>query len=425
MAKLIVNPTSSSRREIPLTRTLMSIGRDPSNDVVLPDAMVSRRHAVIEYRGSQYLLRDCNSSNGSLVNGDRVSERIAARRRPGGDRHRPAALPRRGDARRAPARSCSILRRRACSARRARPTTARATCSAGSAARRSRRPRRPRPCAPPAARWCRCPRGSATPAARRCRREVGRRRRASAAGGPIRRRRLRRPDESPSAPASVEARVAAGAGAAGAERGAARRRPRRSWPRRRRSRRPPPRRAARTRAPPPPRQDRRRCGRSSRPGSRPAPPRPIRVVPTDPAGVPAAGAVATTPSPSRARSCRRARGLRAARRQRRVVDLAARERGAGRCSSARPRGTGGRFRRARTRRSWACCSASAERPLAGIFGIALLRLLLGRTGGHARQAAAGARRPGRRRLASRSGPRGPPCGSSATWSRPPCSEPGS
>ena len=75
MAKLIVNPTSSSRREIALPRTLLSIGRDPSNDVVLPDAMVSRRHAVIEYRGSQYYIRDCNSSNGSLVNGDRVSER--------------------------------------------------------------------------------------------------------------------------------------------------------------------------------------------------------------------------------------------------------------------------------------------------------------------------------------------------------------
>jgi uncharacterized RDD family membrane protein YckC len=75
MAKLIVNPTSSARREIHLGRTLVSIGRDPSNDLVLPDAMVSRRHAVIEYRGSQYYLRDCNSSNGSLVNGDRVSER--------------------------------------------------------------------------------------------------------------------------------------------------------------------------------------------------------------------------------------------------------------------------------------------------------------------------------------------------------------
>ncbi len=75
MPKLIVNPTSSARKEIPLPRTLLSIGRDPSNDLVLPDAMVSRRHAVIEYRGNQYYLRDCNSSNGSVVNGDRVSER--------------------------------------------------------------------------------------------------------------------------------------------------------------------------------------------------------------------------------------------------------------------------------------------------------------------------------------------------------------
>src|SRR5438477_7620876 len=75
MAKLIINPTSSARREIALARTIVSIGRDPSNDVVLPDAMVSRRHAVIEYRASQYYLRDCNSSNGSLVNGDRIGER--------------------------------------------------------------------------------------------------------------------------------------------------------------------------------------------------------------------------------------------------------------------------------------------------------------------------------------------------------------
>ncbi|MGE0455112.1 MAG: FHA domain-containing protein [Vicinamibacteria bacterium] len=75
MAKLIVNPTSAGRREMVLPRTLLSIGRDPSNDLVLPDAMVSRRHAVIELRGGQYFLRDSSSSNGSLVNGDRVTER--------------------------------------------------------------------------------------------------------------------------------------------------------------------------------------------------------------------------------------------------------------------------------------------------------------------------------------------------------------
>jgi uncharacterized RDD family membrane protein YckC len=75
VAKLVVNPSSSQKREVSLPRTVLSIGRDPSNDLVLPDAMVSRRHAVVEWRGGQFFIRDCNSSNGSLVNGDRVSER--------------------------------------------------------------------------------------------------------------------------------------------------------------------------------------------------------------------------------------------------------------------------------------------------------------------------------------------------------------
>jgi pSer/pThr/pTyr-binding forkhead associated (FHA) protein/uncharacterized RDD family membrane protein YckC len=77
VAKLIVNPTSTNRREILLSRSMiLTIGRDPSNDLVLADAMVSRRHAVVEHRGSQYFLRDCNSVNGSVVNGDRVGERV-------------------------------------------------------------------------------------------------------------------------------------------------------------------------------------------------------------------------------------------------------------------------------------------------------------------------------------------------------------
>ncbi len=76
MARLIINPTAANRREIALTREgILTIGRDPSNDLVLPDAMVSRRHAVVEQRGRQFFLRDCNSANGSVVNGDRVSER--------------------------------------------------------------------------------------------------------------------------------------------------------------------------------------------------------------------------------------------------------------------------------------------------------------------------------------------------------------
>jgi pSer/pThr/pTyr-binding forkhead associated (FHA) protein/uncharacterized RDD family membrane protein YckC len=67
-----------SRKEIDLPKADLSIGRDPTNDVVIPDALVSRRHARIVYDGREYLFLDCESSNGSLLNGDRVSERKLA-----------------------------------------------------------------------------------------------------------------------------------------------------------------------------------------------------------------------------------------------------------------------------------------------------------------------------------------------------------
>ncbi len=76
MPKLIVNPSSPQRREVSLSPgSALTIGRDPTNDVVLPDAMVSRRHAIVEARAGLFYLRDCHSANGSVVNGERVSER--------------------------------------------------------------------------------------------------------------------------------------------------------------------------------------------------------------------------------------------------------------------------------------------------------------------------------------------------------------
>jgi len=72
LAKLVINPTSGAKKEVPVAGKIVSIGRDPSNDLVLSDAMVSRRHAILERRGEQYVLRDNSSSNGTMVNGDRV-----------------------------------------------------------------------------------------------------------------------------------------------------------------------------------------------------------------------------------------------------------------------------------------------------------------------------------------------------------------
>ncbi|MDX1416042.1 MAG: FHA domain-containing protein [Candidatus Promineifilaceae bacterium] len=50
-------------------KTQLTIGRDPSNDVVLDTPAVSRYHAQIERVGQRYRVRDLRSSNGTFVNG--------------------------------------------------------------------------------------------------------------------------------------------------------------------------------------------------------------------------------------------------------------------------------------------------------------------------------------------------------------------
>ena len=41
--------------------------------VLIPDTMVSRRHAVVSFRNGRYYLTDLGSSNGTLVNEARVA----------------------------------------------------------------------------------------------------------------------------------------------------------------------------------------------------------------------------------------------------------------------------------------------------------------------------------------------------------------
>ena len=53
---------------------LTHIGRSPSAEVVLDDASVSRRHALITRRGDRTVILDDRSRNGVHVNGARVSE---------------------------------------------------------------------------------------------------------------------------------------------------------------------------------------------------------------------------------------------------------------------------------------------------------------------------------------------------------------
>ena len=54
---------------LPLSADVMHIGRSPSADIVLDDASVSRRHALIARRGDATVILDDRSLNGIRVNG--------------------------------------------------------------------------------------------------------------------------------------------------------------------------------------------------------------------------------------------------------------------------------------------------------------------------------------------------------------------
>ncbi len=54
------------------------IGRDPDNDIVLPDFWVSRKHAEIRKIGDEYYVVDLASSNGLHHNGRRVPKAVLA-----------------------------------------------------------------------------------------------------------------------------------------------------------------------------------------------------------------------------------------------------------------------------------------------------------------------------------------------------------
>ena len=51
----------------------LTIGRDSTNEIVINDAEVSRHHARLTFQGGKYVLEDLGSTNGTFVNGQRLS----------------------------------------------------------------------------------------------------------------------------------------------------------------------------------------------------------------------------------------------------------------------------------------------------------------------------------------------------------------
>ena len=65
--------TAGGREIVHVLGRRTSIGRTPDNDLQIEAKCVSRRHAVILTGPLQTVIEDLNSTNGVLVNGQRIS----------------------------------------------------------------------------------------------------------------------------------------------------------------------------------------------------------------------------------------------------------------------------------------------------------------------------------------------------------------
>jgi predicted component of type VI protein secretion system len=74
--QFIVRTGPNAGKTFMLDGTEITIGRDTSNNIPLNDAEVSRKHARLVWKTSGYVLEDLGSTNGTFVNGNRISGSI-------------------------------------------------------------------------------------------------------------------------------------------------------------------------------------------------------------------------------------------------------------------------------------------------------------------------------------------------------------
>jgi uncharacterized protein YkwD len=73
----LVSIGSSNHGEYQLSKQIVTIGSHRSNDLVIDDSTVSRRHATITHKTGGFELLDLGSTNGTLVNGKRLRVPVA------------------------------------------------------------------------------------------------------------------------------------------------------------------------------------------------------------------------------------------------------------------------------------------------------------------------------------------------------------
>jgi pSer/pThr/pTyr-binding forkhead associated (FHA) protein len=76
MAKLVILNQGMAGRTFELTGERTTVGRVEDNIFQISDGSVSSHHAEIVLNGADILIRDLNSTNGSFINNDKITEKI-------------------------------------------------------------------------------------------------------------------------------------------------------------------------------------------------------------------------------------------------------------------------------------------------------------------------------------------------------------
>lgn len=74
MARLVLLSEGLTGKTFDLKPELTTVGRLPDNALQIPEASVSSHHCEIQLRGNDLFVRDLGSTNGTFINGEKITE---------------------------------------------------------------------------------------------------------------------------------------------------------------------------------------------------------------------------------------------------------------------------------------------------------------------------------------------------------------
>ncbi len=76
MAKLVLLSPGMTGRTHELKGDKTTVGRVEDNTFQIPEPSVSSHHCEVVVHGNEVLVRDLNSTNGTYINGEKVTEKV-------------------------------------------------------------------------------------------------------------------------------------------------------------------------------------------------------------------------------------------------------------------------------------------------------------------------------------------------------------